>query len=168
METRTKKLIKQLKKQLEKISKENYKKERQLNAKENEINNIIINNDTQFDNDENNKSNTYNMGYYYNNMNINNRQNTAMNILMFKIRREIKGTLNEINKQNEKLESLKKSLFLTKSKELNIESKLYKEQIKKIEILIENGLKIREQNDNDKENNIKDKKDKNNKKERKK
>ena len=143
-----KKLIKQLKKQLEKISKENYKKERQLNAKENEINNIIINNDTQFDNDENNKSNTYNMGYYYNNMNINNRQNTAMNILMFKIRREIKGTLNEINKQNEKLESLKKSLFLTKSKELNIESKLYKEQIKKIEILIENGLKIREQNDN--------------------
>ena len=71
-----------------------------------------------------------------------------MNILMFKIRREIKGTLNEINKQNEKLESLKKSLFLTKSKELNIESKLYKEQIKKIEILIENGLKIREQNDN--------------------
>ena len=140
-----------IKKQLEKISKENYKKERQLNAKENEINNIIINNDTQFDNDENNKSNTYNMGYYYNNMNINNRQNTAMNILMFKIRREIKGTLNEINKQNEKLESLKKSLFLTKSKELNIESKLYKEQIKKIEILIENQIKERENQINKKE-----------------
>ena len=142
-----KKVIKQLQKQLEKVSKENNKKERQLSAKEKEINNIIYNN-FQITN-EDNKNNSY-----YNNEILKfNKPNNPMGILIFKIRRELKDTINEIKKEDIKLEYLKRSLYMTKPKELNIESIIYKEQINKINSLIENALIIKEQNDN-KENEL--------------
>ena len=139
-----KKLVKQLQRQLDKITKENHKKDRQLNAKENLINDIIIhNNNMQLNNEEDDKNN-----YNYNFLEIKfNKPNTAMGILIFKIKREIKTIINEINQENIKLENLKKSLYLSKTKELNIESFLYNEQINKINLLIGNALEIKEQND---------------------
>ena len=139
-----KKLVTQLQRQLDKITKENHKKDRQLNAKENLINDIIIhNNNMQLNNEEDDKNN-----YNYNFLEIKfNKPNTAMGILIFKIKREIKTIINEINQENIKLENLKKSLYLSKTKELNIESFLYNEQINKINLLIGNALEIKEQND---------------------
>ena len=139
-----KKLIKQLQKKLEKITKENMKKDRQLSAKENIINDIIYQNNLQFNNDEDTKNNNYNI----NNSNIKyNRPGSAMNILCFKIKKEIKKTINEICQEDFKLEKLKKTIYLTKTKELSIESKLYNEQINKINVLLENAIQIKEQND---------------------
>ena len=139
-----KKLIKQLQKKLDKITKENMKKDRQLSAKENIINDIIYQNNLQFNNDEDTKNNNYNI----NNSNIKyNRPGSAMNILCFKIKKEIKKTINEICQEDFKLEKLKKTIYLTKTKELSIESKLYNEQINKINVLLENALQIKEQND---------------------
>ena len=139
-----KKLIKQLQKKLEKITKENMKKDRQLSAKENITNDIIYQNNLQFNNDEDTKNNNYNI----NNSNIKyNRPGSAMNILCFKIKKEIKKTINEICQEDFKLEKLKKTIYLTKTKELSIESKLYNEQINKINVLLENALQIKEQND---------------------
>ena len=140
-----KKLIKQLKKQLDKITKENNQKDQQLSAKENLINDIIVQNNLQLNNEEDTKNNNYN--YNIQEMKFN-KPNSAMNILIFKIRREIKNTINETIQENNKLEQLKKSLYLTKTKELNIESNLYSEQINKINKLIENALQIKELNDN--------------------
>ena len=139
-----KKLIKQLQKKLDKITKENMKKDRQLSAKENITNDIIYQNNLQFNNDEDTKNNNYNI----NNSNIKyNRPGSAMNILCFKIKKEIKKTINEICQEDFKLEKLKKTIYLTKTKELSIESKLYNEQINKINVLLENALQIKEQND---------------------
>ena len=145
-----KKVIKNLQYQLYKVTKENRKKERQLSAKENEINKIIIKNNELNNEDEEDKNNYYN--YISNNSNINeiklNKQNSAVNILISKIKREIKAIQNETQKENDKLDDMKKSLFMTKSKELSIESNLYREHIKKIKVLIENSIEIKEQNDN--------------------
>ena len=145
-----KKVIKNLQYQLYKVTKENRKKERQLSAKENEINKIIIKNNELNNEDEEDKNNYYN--FISNNSNINeiklNKQNSAVNILISKIKREIKAIQNETQKENYKLDDMKKSLFMTKSKELSIESNLYREHIKKIKVLIENSIEIKEQNDN--------------------
>ena len=145
-----KKVIKNLQYQLYKVTKENRKKERQLSAKENEINKIIIKNNELNNEDEEDKNNYYN--FISNNSNINeiklNKQNSAVNILISKIKREIKSIQNETKKENDKLDDMKKSLFMTKSKELSIESNLYREHIKKIKVLIENSIEIKEQNDN--------------------
>ena len=145
-----KKVIKNLQYQLYKVTKENRKKERQLSAKENEINKIIIKNNELNNEDEEDKNNYYN--FISNNSNINeiklNKQNSAVNILISKIKREIKSIQNETQKENDKLDDMKKSLFMTKSKELSIESNLYREHIKKIKVLIENSIEIKEQNDN--------------------
>ena len=145
-----KKVIKNLQYQLYKVTKENRKKERQLSAKENEIDKIIIKNNELNNEDEEDKNNYYN--FISNNSNINeiklNKQNSAVNILISKIKREIKAIQNETQKENDKLDDMKKSLFMTKSKELSIESNLYREHIKKIKVLIENSIEIKEQNDN--------------------
>lgn len=134
-----------MKKQLDRITKENNQKDQQLSAKENLINDIIVQNNLQLNNEEDTKNNNYN--YNIQEMKFN-KPNSAMNILIFKIRREIKNTINETIQENNKLEQLKKSLYLTKTKELNIESNLYSEQINKINKLIENALQIKELNDN--------------------
>ena len=145
-----KKVIKQLQKQLYKVSQENHKKDRQLNAKEKQINKIIINNIELNNEDDEEKNNYFN--FLSNSTNFNefklNRSNSAVNILISKIKREIKNILNETKKENDKLNDMKKSLFLTKTKELGMEAGFYKEQINKIKLLIENSLQIKEQNDN--------------------
>ena len=145
-----KKVIKQLQKQLYKVSQENHKKDRQLNAKEKQINKIIINNIELNNEDDEEKNNYFN--FLSNSTNFNefklNRSNSAVNILISKIKREIKNILNETKKENDKLNDIKKSLFLTKIKELGMEAIFYKEQINKIKLLIENSLQIKEQNDN--------------------
>jgi hypothetical protein len=145
-----KKVIKHLQKQLYKLSKENHKKDRQLNAKERQINKIIINNFELNNEDDDAKNNYFN--FLNNSSNFNdfklNKNNNAVDVLIFKIKREIKNILNETKKENDKLNDIKKSQFLTKTKELGIESSLYKEQINKIKLLIENSLQIKEQNDN--------------------
>ena len=145
-----KKVIKQLQKQLYKVSQENHKKDRQLNAKEKQINKIIINNIELNNEDDEEKNNYFN--FLSNSTNFNefklNRSNSAVNILISKIKREIKNILNETKKENDKLNDMKKSLFLTKIKELGMEAIFYKEQINKIKLLIENSLQIKEQNDN--------------------
>ena len=145
-----KKVIKQLQKQLYKVSQENHKKDRQLNAKEKQINKIIINNIELNNEDDEEKNNYFN--FLSNSTNFNefklNRSNSAVNILISKIKREIKNILNETKKENDKLNDMKKSLFLTKTKELGMEAIFYKEQINKIKLLIENSLQIKEQNDN--------------------
>ena len=145
-----KKVIKQLQKQLYKVSQENHKKDRQLNAKEKQINKIIINNIELNNEDDEEKNNYFN--FLSNSTNFNefklNRSNSAVNILISKIKREIKNILNETKKENDKLNDMKKSLFLTKTKELGMEASFYKEQINKIKLLIENSLQIKEQNDN--------------------
>ena len=114
-----------MKKQLDRITKENNQKDQQLSAKENLINDIIVQNNLQLNNEEDTKNNNYN--YNIQEMKFN-KPNSAMNILIFKIRREIKNTINETIQENNKLEQLKKSLYLTKTKELNIESNLYSEK----------------------------------------
>ena len=129
-----KKVIRQLQKQLDKVSEENYRRDRQINEKEKEINKIILSN-IQINNEEDKNNNFIE------------KQNTAMGILIFKIKREIKSTINEIKNENIKLEQIKKNFYLTKSKELSVETNLYNEQIKKIKVLIENALEIKEQND---------------------
>ena len=145
-----KKVIKQLQKQLYKVSQENHKKDRQLNAKEKQINKIIINNIELNNEDDEEKKNYFN--FLSNSTNFNefklNRSNSTVNILISKIKREIKNILNETKKENDKLNDIKKSLFLTKIKELGMEAIFYKEQINKIKLLIENSLQIKEQNDN--------------------
>ena len=145
-----KKVIKQLQKQLYKVSQENHKKDRQLNAKEKQINKIIINNIELNNEDDEEKNNYFN--FLSNSTNFNefklNRSNSAVNILISKIKLEIKNILNETKKENDKLNDMKKSLFLTKIKELGMEASFYKEQINKIKLLIENSLQIKEQNDN--------------------
>ena len=145
-----KKVIKQLQKQLYKVSQENHKKDRQLNAKEKQINKIIINNIELNNEDDEEKNNYFN--FLSNSTNFNEfklkRNNSTVNILISKIKREIKNILNETKKENDKLNDIKKSLFLTKTKELGMEASFYKEQINKIKLLIENSLQIKEQNDN--------------------
>lgn len=66
---------------------------------------------------------------------------------MLKIKKGIKNVNDEIKIENDKLNDLKKSLYITKIKELNLESKLYKQQYNKINSLLENALKIKEEND---------------------
>ena len=138
-----KKVIKELEKELYYLSHENLIRDEQLNEKEREINNIINNNyktiEDEFNDDYKDNYNNYN------DININN-VNSSMGVLILKIKKEIKNTNNEIKNENYKLNYLKRSLYITKIKELKVESKLLKQQFNKINTLIENALEIRNQN----------------------
>ena len=150
-----KKVVNNLSKELAILHQENHEKDRQINLKEKQINDIIYrsNNSILDDNDN----------YYTNNMNsskvndetfINNlvnNPNSSTGNLIAKIKKEIKNTNNEIRSENEKLEKLKRSLFMTKINELNIESILYEEQISKVSTLLNNAMLVKEENDKKKE-----------------
>ena len=140
-----KKVIKNLEKQLYSLSNENIIKDRQLYQKEREINSIINNTHKTLDDDYNDdyKDNYYD--YYNNNINLN-TLNSSMGVLLLKIKKEIKNTNNEIKSENNKLNYLKKSFFITKTKELKVESLLLKKQYDKINTLISNALEIKSQN----------------------
>ena len=127
-----KKVIKNLEKELHVLKKENIKKDSQLSDKEQEINNIIINNKTHNVEDEKDD---------------NNKNNSSMGVLLFRIKKEIKSINSEIKYEKDKIDKLKSSSLITKTQELNIESKLYKEQYNKINELIKNSLEFKEKND---------------------
>ena len=143
-----KKVIKDLENQLFYLSQENLIKDEQLNEKEREINDIINNNyrssddghnEEKNDNDNDNDNN-------YNELNINS-VNSSMGILILKIKKELKNIYSEIKNENFKLDYLKRSLYITKTKELNVESKLLQQQFNKINKLIKIGLDTKNQND---------------------
>ena len=172
-----KKLVKYLTKELLTLKKENEEKDRQITIKEKEINDIIIKNNSllfgsaNIDTNEINKINDYstNSSYISNNNSIksNNKTENNSNIfndsiyvnalssnrnsstgnLFFRIKKEIKQTNNEMKLENDKYEKLKKSVYVTKMNELNIESNLLQTHIKKINSLLENALVIKRNND---------------------
>ena len=144
-----KKLIKELEKELFLLSNENMIKDEQITQKEKEINDIIRNNYNKFGdiNDKYNFNINYNNYNFLNDLNVSCNTNSSMGVLMLKIKKGIKNVNDEIKVENDKLNDLKKSLYITKIKELNLESKLYKQQYNKINSLLENALKIKEEND---------------------
>ena len=125
-----KQLIKTLKKELFILSQENLMRDEQINEKENEIN-LIIDNNTDILED-----------------NLNSNTNMAIVNLITKIKKEIKITENEIKNENNKIDAMKKSLFITKMSELDIESKIYETEINKITLLINSAISTK--NDLDK------------------
>ena len=127
-----KKVIKDLEKELHVLKKENKKKDSQLSDKEKEINNIIDN--SKLHNVEEEKDD-------------NNKNSSSMGVLLFRIKKEIKSINSEIKDEKDKIDKLKSSSLITKMQELNIESKLYKEQYNKIKELIKNSLDFKEKND---------------------
>ena len=127
-----KKVIKDLEKELYVLKKENKKKDSQLSDKEEEINNIISNNKMHNVEDEKEDSN---------------KNISSMGVLLFRIKKEIKNINSEIKYEKDKIDKLKSSSLITKTKELNVESKLYKEQYNKIKELIKNSLDFKAKND---------------------
>jgi len=127
-----KKVIKDLEKELYVLKKENIKKDSQLSDKEKEINNIINSNKKHNAEDEKDDSN---------------KNSSSMGVLLFRIKKEIKGINSEIKYEKDKIDKLKSSSLITKTQELNIESKVYKEQYNKINKLIKNSLDLKEKND---------------------
>ena len=174
------KLEKILSKELSLLKKENIEKDKIIDLKEKQINDIILNNISKLENgfknsndinysDENsiisnsnpnlnnnnitnyglvndkNSSITYNDSIYANALSSN--RNSSTGNLFLKIKKEIKQTNNEIKYEKENIDKLKKSLFITKMNELNIESNLLESQINKINSLLSIALKIKEKNE---------------------
>ena len=174
------KLAKILSKELSQLKKENIEKDKIIDLKEKQINDIILTNISKFENgfknsndinysDENsiisisnpnlnsnnitnnglvndkNSSITCNDSIYANALSSN--RNSSTGNLFLKIKKEIKQTNNEIKIEKEKIDKLKKSLFITKMNELNIESNLLESQINKINSLLSISLKIKDKNE---------------------
>ena len=174
-----KKLVKYLTKELLVLKKENEEKDRQITVKEKQINDIIIKNNSLLlgtanietnevnkinenstnssfisnNNITNNKtednSNIFNDSIYINALSSN--RNSSTGNLFFRIKKEIKHTNNEMKLENDKFEKLKRSVYVTKMNELNIESIILKTNLKKINSLLENALIIKRGNDLKKE-----------------
>ena len=169
-----KKLVRILSKELSSLKKENKEKDKQISIKEKQINDIILNNNiSNFENtgnNNNNKSRNSNDQSFNSNLNNNNKskinndnssilndsiyanaltsnRNSSTSNLFFKIKKEIKQTNNNIKKENDKFKKLKKSLFVTKMNELNLESNILELQVNKINSLLSNALKIKEKNE---------------------
>ena len=174
--TQTKRLLKYLTHELLALKKENEDKDRQITIKEKEINDIILKTNPKIiglkhlDNDDINKvnDNSTNSSYMTNN-NINNNKsvfnsnlfdeslylnalssnrNSSTSNLFLRIKKEIKKTNNDMKLENDKFEKLKKSIFITKMNELNIESMILKEQLNKINSLLENAFLMKTNNEN--------------------
>ena len=122
------------------IKNKNYKN---LNDTKEYYNYSLISSNTN-NNELNSDSNIFNDSIYVNALNSN--KNSSTGNLFLKIKKEIKQTNNEIKLENEKLEQYKKSIFVTTLNELEIESKLLKSQINKIDSLLSNALLIKEEN----------------------
>ena len=171
-----KKLVKYLTKELLVLKKENEEKDRQITVKEKQINDIIIKNNSlllgtaNIETNEINKinENSTNSSFISNNNNISNNKtednsnifndsiyinalssnrNSSTGNLFFRIKKEIKHTNNEMKLENDKFEKLKRSVYVTKMNELNIESIILKTNLKKINSLLENALVIKKSND---------------------
>ena len=156
-----KKVVKILMKKLSLIKQENYKRDKQINTKQKKINDIINNNNDSLNennylcvnNNNNNSLNDFSINSSINdnisintNLNIISKKNSPTINLGVKIKKAISKISNEIKEETEKYENLKKSLFLTKMKELKAESILLEEQIKKINVFINKAFAIEEEN----------------------
>ena len=175
------KLIKILSNELSVLKKENLEKDKIIDLKEKQINDIILNNLSSFENgfknrndinnsDENsiisnsnpnlNNNIITNNGFLFNDNNssvtcndsiyvnaLSSNRNSSTGNLFLKIKKEIKQTNNVIKIEKEKIDKLKKSLFITKMNELNIESNLLESQINKINSLLSIALKIKAKNE---------------------
>ena len=150
--------INKMNKKLFKLGIENKQKQLLLTKKENEINTIINknhnitleellsynNNNYNNLNDEYNiDNNNFNLKLIFNDISLNNYN---YNNLFIRIRHQILKTFKEIKEKEEEIESYKKSNYYTKMNEINLESSLYKQQIDKINILINNALLSYERN----------------------
>ncbi len=80
-----------------------------------------------------------------------NKKTGAYNLLK-KIKKSINNITTEIDSEKQKYEKIKRSLFLTKLNELNIESNLLEEQINKINTFIQRDIQIQEENHKKKDN----------------
>jgi hypothetical protein len=150
-------------KKLSLIKQENYKRDKQINTKQKKINDIINNNNDSLNennylcinniNNDNNSFNDFSLNSSINdnksiNSNFNkiSKKNSPTINLCLKIKKAISKITDEIKEENEKYEHLKKSLFLTKMKELKTESVLLEEQIKKIKVFIDKAFVVEEEN----------------------
>ena len=88
----------------------------------------------------------------YSNFNLYPNKNSSTYNLLKKIKKVIDKMNEFISIEKKKYEELKKSLFLTKLNELNIEKTLLEEQINKINTFIEKGILIQEENEKKKDN----------------
>ena len=158
--------INKMNKNLFLLGNENIEKDKILTEKENEINYIINKNNrishdninemlsrdkkTYLNNKEENNEEIFD--YYMNNLNLNiifndiTLNNYNYNNLFTRIRVQIIKNLKEIEEKEEKIIKNKKSIFYTKMNEIDITSFLYKQQINKINILINNAVSIYERN----------------------
>ncbi len=172
--TQTKKLLKYLTHELLALKKENEDKDRQITIKEKQINDIILKTNPMilgrknFDNDDinkvndnstnnsyitnnNNNKSLYNSNYFDDSIYLNalsSNRNSSTSNLFLRIKKEIKKTNTDMKLENDKSEKLKKSVFITKMNELNIESLILKEQLNKINSLLENAFLMKNNNEN--------------------
>ena len=158
------KIVNILNKKLSLLKQENYKRDNQIKKKQKKINDIInINNDSLYENNYlyiNNNNNSFNDFSINSSINsisissnlnkINNKNNSTIKICI-KIKKAINQLTNEIKKETEKYEKLKRSLFLTKINELKVESNLLEEQVIKINAFIKEAFLVQEENKKKKE-----------------
>ena len=159
-----KKIVNILTKKLSLLKQENFKRDNQIKKKQKKINDIInINNDSLYENNYlyiNNNNNSFNDFSINSSINsisissnlnkINNKNNSTIKICI-KIKKAINQLTNEIKKETEKYEKLKRSLFLTKINELKVESNLLEEQVIKINAFIKEAFLVQEENKKKKE-----------------
>ena len=79
---------------------------------------------------------------------LSSNRNSSTSNLFLRIKKEIKKTNTDMKLENDKFEKLKKSVFITKMNELNIESLILKEQLNKINSLLENAFLMKNNNEN--------------------
>ena len=138
--------IKILKRQLYFINEENSQLDQIIQERENEINSIItknypkqnINSDVSKISDiyeDTNYSKFNNIGSISNKINLYNR-----------IRAKIKTAYKDIATEENNISNLKQSKYYTKMKELSMETILYKEQIDKINSLLNNSIDVQNHN----------------------
>ena len=169
--SQTKKLLRYLTHELLALKKENEDKDRQITIREKQINDIILKTNPMLvgqrnlENDDVDKINEHSANNSYminNNKSINysnycdeslyinalsSNRNASTSNLFFRIKKEIKKTNNDMKLENDKFEKLKKSIYVTKMNELNIEAILLKEHLNKINSLLENALLMKNNND---------------------
>ena len=143
------KLIKFLTKQLNKLKKENEIQDIMLNNEEKELNDIINKNNLS---DEEKDLNSIILNYqkYMNDFEefqmLNNQSNSAYSLFQ-KIKNQINIFNEQISEENEKIKKFKSSIIYTKLQEINVENDLIEMHLKKISSLLNNSLSIKEANE---------------------
>ena len=113
------------------------------------LNDFSVNSSINFNNNIN-----YDDVPIYSNFNLHTSKKSGTYHLLKKIKKSINQINTEITLEKRKYEEIKKSLFLTKLNELNIETTLLEEQINKINTFIQKDILIQEENQKKKDNYI--------------